>query len=291
MSDYSIWVVECGHVAQFPVGAICGGRFNAGTRTIPFGYVVLQGEGHLAVVDTGYRYSGQARAMADATPVVNWRSPSELMSRLGFKPTDVDTVLLTHAHWDHAGNLEAFPNAQVVLQERELEQWRRLLERPARYSWLLSAIDPTDFETLARFEDGGRLRLLDGDTGDVLPGIDLLAAHETHTPGHQVAVISAGSEAYIAAGDTVMAFENLAGPDEAYVPVGSVYGSQLRLLESYDRMLGLVGGDPTHVIPVHDAACWARYPSIERDGSHIAEVHLALGARSRVEGDGAAADA
>jgi N-acyl homoserine lactone hydrolase len=276
MSDYSIWLVECGSIRQFPIGAIYGGQFNAGTTSIPFGFVVLAGEGHVALIDTGFDYNGHSRDVADRTKVVGWRPPAEIMARLGLAPNDVDTVLLTHAHWDHAGNLAAFPNARFYLQRRELTEWRRLIAAPIKYASLMSAIDPADLAVLDDLERSGRLELVDGDSADVLPGIDLMAAHETHTPGHQVVAIRTRDGSYVAAGDCVMAEANLGrGGREAYVPVGSVHGSQVRLFELYDRMLERVDGQPARILAVHDGGTWSRYPTSERDGLHVAEVHRA----------------
>jgi N-acyl homoserine lactone hydrolase len=276
VSDYSIWLVECGYVREFPVGAIFGGQFNAGTTTIPFGYIVLAGEGHLAVIDTGYDYDGHSRERADRTEVLGWRGPADRLGQLGFDPRDVDTVLLTHAHWDHAGNLAAFPNARVYLQARELSEWRRLLAGPDRYAWLLSAIDPADLLALSELERSGRLELVDGPRADVLPGVHLEPAHETHTPGHQIVVIETSGGTFVAAGDCVMAAGNLGSASgQGYVPVGSVSGSQLRLFELYDRMLQLTEGDPARVLAVHDAGSWDRHTTVSIDGLHVAAVHRA----------------
>ena len=140
----------------------------------------------------------------------------------------------------------------------------------------MSAIDPADLAMLYALEGSDRLELVDGDRAEVLPGVDLIAAHETHTPGHQVVAIRTRDGVYVAAGDCVMAEANLGrGGREAYVPVGSVHGSQVLLFELYDRMLERVDGQPTRILAVHDGGTWSRYPTSERDGLHIAEVHRA----------------
>ena len=39
------------------------------------------------------------------------RCPSDGLRSLGIEPHQVDTVIVTHLHWDHAGNFDLFPNA------------------------------------------------------------------------------------------------------------------------------------------------------------------------------------
>ncbi|MDA0365131.1 MAG: MBL fold metallo-hydrolase [Chloroflexi bacterium] len=45
----------------------------------------------------------------------------ERLHAMGLEPTDIDRVVLTHAHWDHALNLLRFPNAEVVIHQDEYE--------------------------------------------------------------------------------------------------------------------------------------------------------------------------
>lgn len=40
---------------------------------------------------------------------------------VGFDPADVDVVVLTHLHLDHAGDIGSFPDAEFVVQQEELE--------------------------------------------------------------------------------------------------------------------------------------------------------------------------
>ena len=42
------------------------------------------------------------------------------LKRIGVELDAIDTVVLSHCHWDTAGNADLFPNAQVILHEREL---------------------------------------------------------------------------------------------------------------------------------------------------------------------------
>ena len=42
----------------------------------------------------------------------------------GLAPTDIERVILTHAHWDHCQNTDLFPNAELVVHAKELEYSR-----------------------------------------------------------------------------------------------------------------------------------------------------------------------
>ena len=52
---------------------------------------------------------------------------SQLLEQLrqrGVDPSDIARVVLTHAHWDHCQNTDLFPNADIILHEKELEYTR-----------------------------------------------------------------------------------------------------------------------------------------------------------------------
>jgi N-acyl homoserine lactone hydrolase len=42
------------------------------------------------------------------------------LKKLGVDPGEIDTVILSHVHWDTAANADLFPNADIVLHEKEL---------------------------------------------------------------------------------------------------------------------------------------------------------------------------
>ncbi|MCJ8310538.1 MAG: N-acyl homoserine lactonase family protein, partial [Rhizobiaceae bacterium] len=48
------------------------------------------------------------------------RNPAQAIEALGLSPADIDTVIITHLHYDHAGGLDQFPNARFHLQESEM---------------------------------------------------------------------------------------------------------------------------------------------------------------------------
>ncbi|WP_313804704.1 N-acyl homoserine lactonase family protein [Sphingobium sp.] len=106
----------------------------------------------------------------------------EELAKEGLKPEDIQYIILTHLHFDHADNLDLFPDACVVVQRAELMAAIDPVPSQRIYYWR-STID----NLLAR-KRPGQLRLVEGDT-DLLPGIRLLYV-PSHTEGMQVPVIA-----------------------------------------------------------------------------------------------------
>lgn len=275
---WEIWMLECGRVPRFPLGAVYAGRHGADTVMLPFGFVLLVSDAHTALVDAGYIDAGPAHDLVVSTGLEASARPAEILAARGIDPSVIETIILTHAHWDHAGGLRDFPRATVWIQGRELASWQDLLARPKRFAFLRSAIVRSDIEHLDELDRAGRLRLVSGAATDILPGIDLLPTLETHTAGHQAVLVrsSAAGGPWLVAGDCVMTLGNLEGPGAAYAPVSNVQGSMVRLLDAYDDMLAVVGGEAQRVLAVHDDDVFGRFPTTRSVGDlRVAAVSVA----------------
>lgn len=123
------------------------------------------------------------------------------LRRLGVRPEEVDVVVTTHLHWDHAGGFTrrspggrlqlTFPRARHVVQR---DEWDFALHPDPR-----SRAGYMEDDLLPVAEAGG-LEFVEGEA-EVLPG---LVVRQTggHTPGHQLVVFRASDDlACVVTGD------------------------------------------------------------------------------------------
>jgi N-acyl homoserine lactone hydrolase len=285
--DYSIWVLEYAFVPDYASSAANYGAHNKGTIKLPYCYVVLKSDEGVAMIDVGYNYKEYGKTLADKFGVIEWHSPREVLAEVNLTPEDVTEVVVTHAHFDHFGNVEDFPNAHFYIQEREFNKQLWALTLPKRLSFLATGIDPGDMLRAAELATSGRLTLVQGDQENLLPGVDVFLAPDTHTWGCQFVRINNqnGSDPWVLAGDLAYTFENLYGWDNngVYVPVGLAVGSQENLVMATERMIEVAGGETRRVIPIHEDRLKDTFPSRTSDlGLQVIEITLAASEKSRV---------
>ena len=143
---------------------------------------------------------------------IEGKTAAELLAPAGLRPEQVDVVLDTHLHFDHAGGNTtpeglAFPRAQYVVQRRELEFARHTNERTAG-SYLAHNFERVPFT------------LIDGET-EVLPGIRAVPT-PGHVPYHQSLLVESGGEKACFIADLV--------PTSAHLPLPWIMGYDLEPL-------------------------------------------------------------
>ncbi len=280
MSAHSIWVVQYGVAGGHPAADLLYGRHGDPPRTVPYCFGLLRSARHTVLVDTGFGDRANQERLSAKYRDTAWCTPVRALARIGVAADSVDTVLLTHRHFDHAGGLDGFPRAHVHLQRREADSLAALRELPERFGFLRKATDPGLAAVLEERRARSLLTCVEGDH-EVFGGLRLRPAFDTHTAGSQYVVVDNDADGrWIFPGDNVYVQENLTGVggDGVLVPIGSSAGSQERWLRVADGMLAEVHRDPRRILPFHDQGLWDRFPGrVFEDGLHVAEISLAAG--------------
>lgn len=265
MEDTAVWLVECGHVRDHPANLLVAGRTDL--RDVPYCFAAVRAGTSVTLVDAGFSSAFHRRRLGAKYRDAVWCAPVDALARIGVAATDVDVIVLTHKHFDHAGALPDFPAARVALRREEYEQHSAAVARPDRFPPAMFRATDTDLlDVLAARAADGLLTLVDEDPR--LPGIRLYPALDTHTPGSQYAVVTTADGPLVLPGDNVSAYENIEG---GRVPIGSLTGSVARWHTLADELVAAAGGNTRRVVPYHDDEVWRRFPSVTfADGLHAA---------------------
>ncbi|HZK67288.1 MAG TPA: N-acyl homoserine lactonase family protein [Chloroflexota bacterium] len=211
---------------------------NMGTRVeVPVLAWYIEGNGHRILVDTG----GHDPAEGELHPPYARDSSQDLLAHLatlGVGPEQIDLVIVTHLHWDHAANLHRFPRARWVVQREELRYAAAPLPP---HAWAYQVLPSLPLQS-KQFD------VIEGDK-ELAPGVSV---HLTpgHTPGLQgVAVRTEGGTYYIAS-DNVPLFEMWDAMERYGVPhwPNSIHVD----LESYFSSLRRIEQLGDTILPGHD---------------------------------------
>jgi glyoxylase-like metal-dependent hydrolase (beta-lactamase superfamily II) len=270
---YDIYVIEYARSKDQPIASLLLGVHDRGNIDLPFSFVMARAEDRVVLVDTGFMREGSGEAMAKKFGIEQWISPIRMLNQLGVAAEDVTDIVLTHAHYDHMGSIDKFPNAQIYIQKREVLSWVEAMAMPQQFGFLTKALDAEDVHELLRTAEQHRLILLDGDQQNIVPGVHAYLGADSHTFGSQYVAVNSSRGSVVVAGDCAYSYANLTGlnGEGVYIPLGFGVGSHFESLKVIDRMMKEVEGNLDRVIALHDFERWTRFaPFAEVDGFKIA---------------------
>ena len=178
------------------------------------------------------------------------RSPGEGLKTLGIDPEKIEDVIVTHMHYDHAGNLDLFPNATFHIQDHEIAY---TTGRCMCHPQLNSSFEVEDVVGMVRRIFSGRVCFHDG-AAEIGPGVTV---HHIggHTQGLQCVRVMTRRGALVLASDAAHLYAHME-QGRAFPTVYNVGD----MLEGH-KTLRQLASSPAAIIPGHDPVVMQRYPA------------------------------
>jgi glyoxylase-like metal-dependent hydrolase (beta-lactamase superfamily II) len=182
--------------------------------------------------------------------------PVDALRALGVEPATASTVVATHLHYDHIGNLAAFPAARLVVPRRELEFWTSPMADRFHFASLVEAGEIAFVEEAAA---DGRVRLTEG-TEEIVDGITAVTVGG-HSPGQQVIVVRSEGGDVVLASDAVHFYEEL----ELERPFAVMHDLE-QMYAAYGLLKELARAGAV-VVPGHDPDVARRFTQVAAAGA------------------------
>jgi len=233
------------------------------------GFLLTRGERRV-VVDTGIsaKFIVDGKAWAGLEAEGGETYVKRALAEKGLGPEDIQTLVYTHLHNDHAGNCGLFPQAQHVFQKAE---WENLLN-PLPIQNVRKDYDAAIIDEFALLQT----HVVDGDVG-LEPGIDLYAT-PGHTRGSQSVAVRMKKGTVVLVGDLLTSYisafpqstqiEDMEGRLHEVPPAPEVFGNAIPSSVTYDfyewyesvkRVQGIASrNEPGFVIPGHETSLVAK---------------------------------
>jgi N-acyl homoserine lactone hydrolase len=193
-------------------------------------YLVKRGD-ELILVDSGTPEPKLAETM-DNCGIFEGRSIIDILAEIDLTPQDINTVILTHVHWDHAYNLNYFKHAKIYVQLSELQYAVKPLwldRGPYRYS--------KEYGNPCWFEGFTSMEIMEG---DFVLNEDISVYHlPGHTPGMQGVLVNTDEGKYMITSDNMPLYDNYESmrPTAVHVSIKDWYGSYQKIKTLADFIL------------------------------------------------------
>jgi N-acyl homoserine lactone hydrolase len=243
-----LYLLNLGH-CDIDKGMVLTPGSDIGERVIcPIvGYLIETDDGRRILVDTGMhrKHIEDPLATFGGKPFAEFLTPIMLpeddianrLAEIGLTAADIDILVSTHFHFDHAGNHGDFGSARIVVQRECYEYAKANPDAFPRDIWDLPHL---------------KYEMIDGDT-ELAPGVELIET-SGHVPGHMSVVVRLPkSGTVVLAIDAIYIIENLENDNwQGQVDPERGKASGHKLAETARRENGML-------ITGHDPWSWAEF--------------------------------
>jgi glyoxylase-like metal-dependent hydrolase (beta-lactamase superfamily II) len=242
---HEVYAIRYAHHARRSAENFIGGDAHDVLQPLDFFVWAIVGPAGAIVVDTGF---DAAMAVRRQRQIVN--PVHDGLSALGIAPDAVANVIVTHLHYDHAGNHDLFPAARYHLQDREMAF---ATGRCMCHALQRMPFEADDVAAMVRKVFAGRTDFHDGDA-EIVPGVSVHLIGG-HSRGLQCVRVKTRRGAVVLASDATHLY--------AHMQTGRVFPITYNVgdvLEGYVTLKKLAAS-LRHVVPGHDPLVLSRYPA------------------------------
>jgi glyoxylase-like metal-dependent hydrolase (beta-lactamase superfamily II) len=242
---YEIYAIKYARLSRRSPDNFIGGDEHDTDMPLNYYVWVISNKDRTILVDTGF---GDVAAKKRGRQIV--RPVAEGIAALGIDPAKVKDIIITHMHYDHAGNLPLFANARYHLQDKEMDF---ATGRCMCHSILRHGYEADDVVHMVRCVFDDRVQFHEG-PAEIAPGIE---AHLIggHTKGLQSVRVRTQRGWVVLASDASHFYAHME-QGRAFPIVYNVHD----MLQGHETLRTLATSR-SHIIPGHDPLVMARYPA------------------------------
>jgi len=257
-SPYEILAIRYGHLDRTARHNFIDGDPHDGPMPLDYYVWVIRGAHGTFLLDTGFDAAMAAQRRRSLV-----RPVGDGLRAIGVDPASVRDIIISHMHYDHAGNHELFPAARYHVQSDEMA----FCTGSAMCHGLMRApFEAGDVQAMIGKLFADRVVFHDGDA-ELAPGLTL---HKVggHTRGLQVVRVHTRRGWVVLASDAAHFYANW--QQRRPFPIVE---NVTAYLDAFRRIEALAAS-PAHIIPGHDPLVLTRYPRALPEVADIVRLDL-----------------
>ncbi|MBV9755812.1 MAG: MBL fold metallo-hydrolase [Alphaproteobacteria bacterium] len=295
----SAWAAESSRFMGVPFGAFMPDRayvpgstspnHNINTIDLPDNFGIIKCGNEVILADSGWKQTEYHKQ----TGTQHFTPIKDELADLGIDPSQVTKIVVGHAHWDHAGQLDDFPNATVYIQREELRgiEWALNYPNPKIAAVNQSpggcfrspacGYEPLTMEQVYGKVLHGKAQIVDGEM-EIAPGVKIHPAFRAHTNGSQLLEVPTSIGKVVFGSDVYSSWEGI----RDWMPANIQQTDTVQQMLAYEKCYKITGGY-NNCFSAHEPLSYSdKYPLLSKSwtGSHgerLAEIALAPGEKSR----------
>ena len=248
-AELSLWRLDCGEFVINQYGAFFSDTFQypPGAKTIVGScYLIRHGDKYM-LWDTGLTDALVGRDFSNAAQTLRVRrSLVDQLAQINVRPEQIETIGISHWHFDHVGQAPRFPQARLLMGRADLD--------------LLRATPPVDEDSVRALSHwltgSGRVEPIERDHDVFGDGRVVMLDMPGHTPGHYSLLVRLASGPVLLTGDLYHFTEQV--ENRGVPPFNHDRADTLASMDRYDRIARNLGA---RSVIQHEPADVARLPA------------------------------